>query len=137
MYDEAENIAIVIKSNLEVDNPMHGISLKGFKEVLTILVETIHYPEVDTFCKDMLHDQLGRIDLIAASLFQSLDSDENGKITKDEFCDHFYSAMHEFSEPNSIMQKQMKQRIKKSIDIFMPKFMEESKQRLECQCALM
>ena len=121
----------------DVSNPIYGISLEGFKEVILIMVQHCHYPAVDKCCEDMLHDQLARIDEVAASLFKSLDTNNDGLISKDELCEHFYSAMHGFSEPNPAMQLQMAQRIGISCEAFTPKLTEEIGERMECQCMLM
>ena len=74
---------------------------------------------------------------VAASLFKSLDTNNDGLISKDELCEHFYSAMHGFSEPNPAMQLQMAQRIGISCEAFTPKLTEEIGERMECQCMLM
>ena len=50
-------------------------------------------PAVEKACEDILRDHLKRIDEICAAIVSECDGNHDGKISKDELCDHFLQAM--------------------------------------------
>ena len=117
-----------------------GMTRAEFDDLMaTVFSDAIMPALAKTF--DMVRDdQLARIEQISQAMFDAIDENHDGKLSKEEFVSHFGAAAREFGKPSAAQQAKIQDAVQSSMVRAMPRLEKAINDKIaerNCTCVVM